>query len=242
MNSEVVYKELLNLFEEQKINDFQGSFDKHGGEFIKKNNKHFFTFGYSITEDYKVVNNDAKDFVVIHRFWLHTAFPELEKIVHPILSKNGLFGTEITYQEVYSSFSVETNFRNILPNEGVQIEKIEELEKIKESFMKFFHEDALPFFNHWHSLPVLNEYMQQDSSREFLSNLLGTLHQFKKAAILKLCNDPSYYEFMDSFYNKRKMIFEEYPEEKVAEQYYKASKELKEVLDNTEPIYNMSNS
>ncbi|WP_438711696.1 hypothetical protein ACSTS3_03705 [Aquimarina muelleri] len=242
MNSEVINKEFLNFLEEQKTSDFSSNFDKHGGEFVKKNEKHFFTLGYSITEDYNVVNDDVKDFVVIHRFWLHTAFPELEKIVHPILAKNDLFGTEISYQEVYKSFSVETNFNNILPKEGVEIRNLEDLIPIKEKFKQFFYEDALPFFNHWHSLPVLHEYMQQDSSREFLSNLLGTLHQFKKAVILKLCNDPSYQEFMDSFYNKRKMIFEEYPEEKVAEQYYKASKELKEVLDNTEPIYNLSNS
>ena len=61
----------------------------------------------------------------------------------------------------------------------------------------------------------------------------------KKAVILKLCNDSNYQGFMDSYFQKQKEYFDEAPEDIDNIRYYNASKELKQVLDNTKPIYNV---
>ena len=72
-----------------------------------------------------------------------------------------------------------------------------------------------------------------------LSEILGQFWQFKKAAILRLCNDSSYEDFMTKFVNRREEILKMRPESIDVQRYYNASKELKEILDNTEPIYNV---
>ena len=44
---------------------------------------------------------------------------------------------------------------------------------------------------------------------------------------------------MDSYFQKQKEYFDEDPEDIDNIRYYNASKELKQVLDNTKPIYNV---
>ena len=70
-------------------------------------------------------------------------------------------------------------------------------------------------------------------------DILGQFAPMKKAVILKLCNDSNYQEFMDSYFQKQKEYFDEDPKDIDNIRYYNASKELKHVLDNTEPIYNV---
>ena len=103
----------------------------------------------------------------------------------------------------------------------------------------FFNTDALPFFEKWKDLNVLYEYIKNKTEREELSEILGQFWQFKKAVILRLCNDTSYQDFMTKFVNRREEILKMRPESIDVQRYYNASKELKQVLDNTEPIYNV---
>ncbi|CEN53551.1 conserved hypothetical protein [Capnocytophaga canimorsus] len=44
---------------------------------------------------------------------------------------------------------------------------------------------------------------------------------------------------MDSYFQKQKEYFEEDPEDIDNIRYYNVAKELKEILDKTEPIYNL---
>ena len=76
-------------------------------------------------------------------------------------------------------------------------------------------------------------------TEEELWDILGQFAPMKKAVILKLCNDSNYQGFMDSYFQKQKEYFDEDPEDIDNIRYYNASKELKQVLDNTEPIYNV---
>ena len=85
---------------------------------------------------------------------------------------------------------------------------------------------------------VLYEYIK-DKTEEELWDILGQFAPMKKAVILKLCNDSNYQEFMDSYFQKQKEYFDEDPEDIDNIRYYNASKELKQVLDNTKPIYNV---
>ena len=121
---------------------------------------------------------------------------------------------------------------------AAMILKEENIDKIADEFITFYKQDALPFFEKWKDLNVLYEYIK-DKTEEELWDILGQFAPMKKAVILKLCNDSNYQEFMDSYFQKQKEYFDEDPEDIDNIRYYNASKELKQVLDNTKSIYNV---
>ena len=131
----------------------------------------------------------------------------------------------------------ETFFLDEFRN-GILIETEFDVENLINRLTSFFNTDALPFFEKWKDLNVLYEYIK-DKTEEDLWDILGQFAPMKKAVILKLCNDSNYQEFMDSYFQKQKEYFDEDPEDIDNIRYYNASKELKQVLDNTEPIYNV---
>ena len=170
----------------------------------------------------------------IKGFYYAVNFIEMELIIIPILTKNKLFG-DVKPEKIDESFWVQKNTRYTLSDDGKDISEYEEVVNI---FNLFYKQDALPFFEKWKDLNVLYEYIR-DKTEEELWDILGQFAPMKKAVILKLCNDSNYQEFMDSYFQKQKEYFDEDPEDIDNIRYYNASKELKQVLDNTEPIYNV---
>lgn len=237
--NKIIISDLLNLFGRKGFK-FENSNIECGIYFIHKSDFVKFNIGIS----YRNQDNDYKNingvYIRYSTFNCHIAFPEIEKILHPILSKNKLFGMSITTDEIYSSFSVPDRPHMFVggKEDGVIIRSEEEIMPIIDLFKKFYHEEALPFFEHWHSLTVLYDYIK-DLPEDDLWDILGQFAPMKKAIILRLCNDSNYQGYMDNYHNRRKGIYEQYPNEKVAKQYYNASKELKEVLAKTEPVYNI---
>ena len=211
--------------------------DKNGYSFVKKTSKIRCEVGFSLREDYLVIENKVVDFVKAYCFWASIAYPEMENILHPILVKNELFG-DIPTDEISSSFfgENETFFLDEFRN-GILIETEFDVENLINRLTSFFNTDALPFFEKWKDLNVLYEYIK-DKTEEELWDILGQFAPMKKAVILKLCNDRNYQEFMDSYFQKQKEYFDEDPEDIDNIRYYSASKELKQVLDNAKPIYN----
>ena len=170
----------------------------------------------------------------IKGFYYAVNFIEMELIIIPILTKNKLFG-DVKPENIDESFWVQKDTRYTLSDDGKDISEYEEVVNI---FNLFYKEEALPFFEKWKDLNVLYEYIK-DKTEEELWDILGQFAPMKKAVILKLCNDSNYQEFMDSYFQKQKEYFDEDPEDIDNIRYYNASKELKEILDNTEPIYNV---
>ena len=170
----------------------------------------------------------------IKGFYYAVNFIEMELIIIPILTKNKLFG-DVKPEKIDESFWVQKNTRYTLSDDGKDISEYEEVVNI---FNLFYKEEALPFFEKWKDLNVLYEYIK-DKTEEELWDILGQFAPMKKAVILKLCNDSNYQEFMDSYFQKQKEYFDEEPEDIDNIRYYNASKELKQVLDNTKPIYNV---
>ena len=166
-------------------------------------------------------------------FDIYIVYIELESIVMNILSKYDLIGKDYN---IIDRPSFNLNEKTLKYN----LEKIEEenIDKIADEFITFYKQDALPFFEKWKDLNVLYEYIK-DKTEEELWDILGQFAPMKKAVILKLCNDSNYQEFMDSYFQKQKEYFDEDPEDIDNIRYYNASKELKQVLDNTKPIYNV---
>ena len=170
----------------------------------------------------------------IKGFYYAVNFIEMELIIIPILTKNKLFG-DVKPENIDESFWVQKNTRYTLSDDGKDISEYEEVVNI---FNLFYKQEALPFFEKWKDLNVLYEYIK-DKTEEELWDILGQFAPMKKAVILKLCNDSNYQGFMDSYFQKQKEYFDEDPEDIDNIRYYNASKELKQVLDNTEPIYNV---
>ena len=166
-------------------------------------------------------------------FDIYIVYIELESIVMNILSKYDLIGKDYN---IIDRPSFNLNEKTLKYN----LEKIKEenIDKIADEFITFYKQDALPFFEKWKDLSVLYEYIK-DKTEEELWDILGQFAPMKKAVILKLCNDSNYQEFMDSYFKKQKEYFDEDPEDIDNIRYYNASKELKQVLDNTKPIYNV---
>ena len=170
----------------------------------------------------------------IKGFYYAVNFIEMELIIIPILTKNKLFG-DIKPENIDESFWVQKDTRYTLSDDGKDISEYEEVVNV---FNLFYKEEALPFFEKWKDLNVLYEYIK-DKTEEELWDILGQFAPMKKAVILKLCNDSNYQGFMDSYFQKQKAYFDEDPEDIDNIRYYNASKELKQVLDNTKPIYNV---
>ena len=170
----------------------------------------------------------------IKGFYYAINFIEMELIIIPILTKNKLFG-DVKPEKIDESFWVQKDTRYTLSDDGKDISEYEEVVNI---FNLFYKQDALPFFERWKDLNVLYEYIK-DKTEEELWDILGQFAPMKKAVILKLCNDSNYQGFMDSYFQKQKEYFDEDPEDIDNIRYYNASKELKQVLDNTKPIYNV---
>ena len=166
-------------------------------------------------------------------FDIYIVYIELESIVMNILSKYDLIGKDYN---IIDRPSFNLNEKTLKYN----LEKIKEenIDKIADEFITFYKQNALPFFEKWKDLSVLYEYIK-DKTEEELWDILGQFAPMKKAVILKLCNDSNYQEFMDSYFQKQKEYFDEDPEDIDNIRYYNASKELKQVLDNTKPIYNV---
>ena len=166
-------------------------------------------------------------------FDIYIVYIELESIVMNILSKYDLIGKDYN---IIDRPSFNLNEKTLKYN----LEKIKEenIDKIADEFITFYKQNALPFFEKWKDLNVLYEYIK-DKTEEELWDILGQFAPMKKAVILKLCNDSNYQGFMDSYFQKQKEYFDEDPEDIDNIRYYNASKELKQVLDNTKPIYTM---
>ena len=137
--------------------------DKNGYSFVKKTSKIRCEVGFSVREDYLVIENEVIDFVKAYCFWASIAYPEMENILHPILVKNELFG-DIPTDEISSSFfgENETFFLDEFRN-GILIETEFDVENLINRLTSFFNTDALPFFEKWKDLNVLYEYIKDKS-------------------------------------------------------------------------------
>ena len=203
-------------------------FNNNVFNYRKEQDASIFRIGFIIKEE------DGKN--LFWGFSIYINFLSIENILVPILAKNNLVGRESSPKDIYNSFFIDSDFK--IPTIKKEIKSDKDIKQIEDDFYLFFNTDALPFFEKWKDLNVLYEYIK-DKTEEELWDILGQFAPMKKAVILKLCNDSNYQGFMDSYFQKQKEYFDEDPEDIDNIRYYSASKELKQVLDNTKPIYNV---
>ena len=233
-------KNIAKIFE----NKFKNEFKQSGYQFnvssdwyrtsvvvSKKSEKvhHYFRF---------LIEQNTDKTLIVFGFWLHASFPELEKILRGILKKNNLIGTSSKYDEVLDSFKIKNDLKNTLPEDGLEIKSDKDIEYIMDLFYKFYKEDVFPYFEKWQNITALYEFIKNKNDEE-LWDIFGQFAPMKKAVIYRLCNDKSALKLITNYYKDQKGYYEEDSKDVDNVRYYNASKELKEILEVTKPIYNI---
>ena len=228
------------MFREQVINYIDKFLSNRGFNLTKEGDKTAQQLYYSKKENDLIIGirflSEIYENKHFYGFVNCNQVPLVENIVANILYKNKI--TAVKPKDIYNTIMTRDYDEYRLPADGILIDTEQKSAEVCNLFDKFYNEYFIPFYEKWKDLHVLYEYIK-DKTEEELWDILGQFAPMKKAVILKLCNDSNYQEFMDSYFQKQKEYFDEDPEDIDNIRYYNASKELKQVLDNTKPIYNV---
>ena len=228
------------MFREQVINYIDRFLSNRGFNLTKEGDKTAQQLYYSKKENDLIIGirflSEIYENKYFYGFVNCNQIPLVENIVANILYKNKI--TAVKPKDIYNTIMTRDYDEYRLPADGILIDTEQKSAEVCNLFDRFYNEYFIPFYEKWKDLNVLYEYIK-DKTEEELWDILGQFAPMKKAVILKLCNDSNYQEFMDSYFQKQKEYFDEDPEDIDNIRYYNASKELKQVLDNTKPIYNV---
>ena len=228
------------MFREQVINYIDRFLSNRGFNLTKEGDKTAQQLYYSKKENDLIIGirflSEIYENKYFYGFVNCNQVPLVENIVANILYKNKI--TAVKPKDIYNTIMTRDYDEYRLPADGILIDTEQKSAEVCDLFDRFYNEYFIPFYEKWKDLSVLYEYIK-DKTEEELWDILGQFAPMKKAVILKLCNDSNYQEFMDSYFQKQKEYFDEDPEDIDNIRYYNASKELKQVLDNTKPIYNV---
>lgn len=228
------------MFREQVINYIDKFLSNRGFNLTKEGDKTAQQLYYSKKENDLIIGirflSEIYENKYFYGFVNCNQVPLVENIVANILYKNKI--TAVKPKDIYNTIMTRDYDEYRLPADGILIDTEQKSAEVCNLFDRFYNEYFIPFYEKWKDLNVLYEYIK-DKTEEELWDILGQFAPMKKAVILKLCNDSNYQEFMDSYFQKQKEYFDEDPEDIDNIRYYNASKELKEILDNTKPIYNV---
>ncbi|MGQ3537261.1 hypothetical protein, partial [Ornithobacterium rhinotracheale] len=169
MTKENLANEIVNKFQNSlKDNKFilfiSSDYYRVGVIFKKEEN--------NIVQNFRFLIQKSLSVKKIYGFEKNIAFLDIEKIIVPILGKNNLVASDADYKNQLQTFKIVVEDNNQLPADGRKIEKEEDIEYVAELFIKFYKEDALPYFEHWNSVTVLYEYIK-DKTEEELWDILG---------------------------------------------------------------------
>jgi hypothetical protein len=228
------------MFREQVINYIDRFLSNRGFNLTKEGDKTAQQLYYSKKENDLIIGirflSEIYENKYFYGFVNCNQVPLVENIVANILYKNKI--TAVKPKDIYNTIMTRDYDEYRLPADGILIDTEQKSAEVCNLFDRFYNEYFIPFYEKWKDLNVLYEYIK-DKTEEELWDILGQFAPMKKAVILKLCNDSNYQGFMDSYFQKQKEYFDEDPEDIDNIRYYNASKELKEILDNTKPIYNV---
>ena len=228
------------MFREQVINYIDKFLSNRGFNLTKEGDKTAQQLYYSKKENDLIIGirflSEIYENKYFYGFVNCNQVPLVENIVANILYKNKI--TAVKPKDIYNTIMTRDYDEYRLPADGILIDTEQKTAEVCNLFDRFYNEYFIPFYEKWKDLSVLYEYIK-DKTEEELWDILGQFAPMKKAVILKLCNDSNYQEFMDSYFQKQKEYFDEDPEDIDNIRYYNASNELKEIFDNTKPIYNV---
>jgi len=227
--TEIANEIISFVIDENLLTGFNSEIEYDGGSLIYRSNDIWLSFSFGVLSEMNGIG--------VGGLRANVAFPQLEKIVQPILIENDLHVAEV--ERRFSSFSFPAEYKNeIFPKKIVTT--IQELTPLLQVIKQFTIEDVIPRFEKWKDLTKVYDYiMPLAEESEELEDCLGQFAPMKKAAIMRLCNDPNYPKYMETFWSEQQKDFKEDPDDIDNIRWYNATKELKEILDNTDPIYNL---
>ncbi|MBI3233053.1 MAG: hypothetical protein HYZ42_03265 [Bacteroidetes bacterium] len=184
---------------------------------------------------------DYGEIKVFHGFFSLIAFPEIDKIFIPLCNRHKIRNWNYKDNQIREgNFNPPDKSRgpDFLDSDGEKIEfrSLKEIKYIGPLYHEFFIQ-TLSYFNNWNSLLKVFDYIKDINDNEKLE--LTGLSQFEKAIIMRLCNDDRCFAYFNDYYEERKMYFEKYIDIEFNARYYNAAKDLKELLPNIKPIYNV---
>lgn len=167
---------------------------------------------------------------------------EIENVVTPILRKNGLIGganDELMVTSSLNKLEPELFEKTLNPSYPKTIATEQDVLELLNDLKQYTEEVAEPFFDKWSDLRVLDKFLDTVQQME-VHKYLGGYGVFSKILIYKLCNNLKYQEYFDMMYSFAINRYEENPNGDIAiKQKHDFMIDFKEVLDRTEPIYNL---
>lgn len=161
---------------------------------------------------------------------------EVREITLPVLINHKLVG---------SGSKIKNWSYTFYPKEGIPIKsmndfefkKLEDIEFIKEIYIDFFLNEALPYYEKWNSVLKVYDYVKDiENDRE---TGLGQFPVYEKAVIMRLCNDKRYKEYFYNYYLQKEDYYKATPDENDTIVYLNAAKEMMGILDEIKPKYNL---
>jgi hypothetical protein len=200
-------------------------------ERYERNEKLIMEFGVIIYDDFKV-----EDF-----FTLITIL-EIENVMTSLLRKNGLIGgsdDEIMLTSSLNKLDPELYKRTLNPTYPKKIETEQDVLDLLHDLKQYTENVAGPFFEKWSDLRVLDKFLDTVPQMD-VHKYLGGYGGFSKLLVYKLCNNPKYDEYFNFIYSFNINRYKENPNGDIAiKQKHDFIIDFKEVLDRTEPIYNL---
>ncbi|QPH39447.1 hypothetical protein [Pedobacter endophyticus] len=167
---------------------------------------------------------------------------EVETIIQPLLKKHKIFDTVdggLTYTLNFRTIESELFRQTLNPSYPKTIETEQDVIDLLNDLNNYTKNVAEPFFEKWSDLRVLDKFLETVPQME-VHNYLGGYGVYSKLLIYRLCNNPKYNEYMDLMYSFAINRFKENPNGDIAiKRKHGFMIDFKEVLDKTEPIYNV---
>ena len=226
------YDTLIEQFKsalETTFDAYQFNSDASGFGFKQQDASRRLEFGGSFAE--------YGSYCVFRGWYADICFIELEKILAPILVKNHLLGDHVlkNYQATISIPIQKYIGHDVTQdNLGMEIRSASDVELLISSFQEFYKEHIVPFFEYWHALTPLMDFVLANPEPKVLMETIGLIFPFRRIALMKLTNYPEYKTTMEALYKGWKSDYEEDPEDLVSKQYYLIIDELRTVLNDLE--------
>lgn len=176
---------------------------------------------------------ETKQFLGFGAYNSHT---EVREVTLPVLVKHGMIGASAKIKNWSPLFRPKNGFPGIDTNR-LEFRTLEEISFLKEAYVDFFINEAIPYFKKWDSVLKIYDYIKDIEDDQETG--LGQFPVYEKAVIMRLCNDNSYKEYFLNYYKKKEAILLEDPNDEDRIMYYNAAKEMLDILDNIQPRYNL---
>jgi len=168
-------------------------------------------------------------------FVANTCHNEIREITLPFFIKHGFMGKSAKIKDWVPSFH---------PPQGIPIKNlndlgfrnIEEIEFLKEVYVDFFVNEAIPHYKKWSSLLSVYDYVKNINEDKDAG--LGQFPQYEKAVIMRLCNDSRYKEYFYNYVLEKEYYYKTAPNEDTLA-HLNAANEMAGILDKIQPKYNL---